>query len=95
MLTLDQLPPVVQVNAIRSVCVQQKHFQDISLGKFLSLPLDSRINGRGFSALLRDRATTRRMQSDSDYARKIILSNLMHFNAQGHSYSYTLKRFFQ
>jgi hypothetical protein len=94
MLTLDQLQSEVQVNAIRSVCVQQKHFQEITLDKFKSLALDHRINGSGFSALLRDRAITRRMQSDSVYARKIIASNVMHFNAQGHCYSYTLKRFF-
>lgn len=94
MLTLDQLPPVIQVDAIRSVCVQQKHFQDISLDKFMSLALDHRINGGGFSSLLLGRANTRRMQSDPVYARKIIDSNVMHFNTQGHCYSYTLKRFF-
>lgn len=94
MLTLDQLPPVAQMDAIRSVCVQQKYFQDISLDAYKKLPLDGRINGYGFSALLRDRAITRRMQSESGYARKIIASNLMHFNSQGHCYSYALKRFF-
>lgn len=94
MLSLDQLPPVLQVDAIRNVCVQKKHFQDISLGEFRSLPLDHRIIGCGSSALLRGRANTRRMQSDAVYARKIIGSNVMRFNAQGHCYSYTLKRFF-
>lgn len=94
MLTLDQLPSAIQVDAIRSVCVQQRHFQNISLIKFMSLPLDRRINGCGFPALLRGRASTHRMLADPVYARKIIGSNLIHFNALGHCYSYTLKRFF-
>ena len=57
--------------------------------------LDARINHGAFiNAQFRKRAWTRRMLTDSTYAEKVILENLMHFNAQGHCYSYTLKRYF-
>lgn len=95
MLTFDKLSPDVRATAIRSMVVQNFHFLDRELDSFKALPIDVRINlGMTLCAQIRKRAWTRRMLSDAVFAEKVILSNLMHFNAQGHCYSYTLKRFF-
>ena len=95
LLTFDQLIPDVRGTAIRSMVVQNTHFLDSDLAKFKALSLDARINHGAFiNAQFRKRAWTRRMLTDSTYAEKVILENLMHYNAQGHCYSYTLKRYF-
>lgn len=95
LLNFSQLSPVVWPDAIRNVCIQEQYFAYQKLFAFQSLSLDNRVNnGALFASVVRSRMVSRRLRDDFGYARQFIESNLMHFNALGHSYSYTLKRFF-